>query len=97
MKASAVRIDLRDPVQQDMVMREVARAEAVWVVLRHGLKPDLYPCPQAKAQCRFGLKRARVGFRTSLELIENVYRLPTSFKHSLPGCSSSVPPGERCV
>ena len=31
MKASAVRVDLRDPVQQDMVMREVARAEAVWV------------------------------------------------------------------
>ena len=44
MKASAVRVDLRDPAQQDMVMREVTRAEAgldctpVW----HGLAGPVY-------------------------------------------------------
>ena len=41
MKASAVRVDLRDPVQQDMVMREVARAEAVCPV-RHGITSPIY-------------------------------------------------------
>ena len=36
-------------------------------------------------------------FSKAGELIENVSRLLTSFMHSPPGFSRSVPPGERCV
>ena len=51
MKASAVRVDLRDPVQQDMVMREVARAEAVWVAPPSGAASQArsIPLPSGKS------------------------------------------------